>query len=270
MHDHASHDQAAVEIPVATGRLRATLIRPASDPAEPARAAVLICAGLHVSDEDNLTLLDELSRELAKAGIVAATYEPRCADLILDDFHAHTAQHDVEDAVAALDWLARQPGVDAARLGMIGFSLGAIAASALASQRASIRRLCLIGPATAADVAERMVKANGVPAAIDPERLPAAYVPSLEGIDSPAQAAAHDRATLLVHGAADRFVPVEVAMGYQRSLHAAARRCECVLIARASHAFPSDEARQACIERVCRFFNEPDDAAPAKGGRPRA
>lgn len=240
------------EIEIAGGKIRGTLHKPASDAAP--FPAVVICRGVHSHSEDAQTLIEELVRELAENGTAALTFEHRCADLILDDFDVHCAAHDAQDAQAMLCWLLERPDVDRTRIGALGYSLGAIAAAALARSNRELAAACLLAAPTAAFVHERLSHPNGSAMLCNPEHLPAAYLPSMEPVDTASDFAHHARASLVLHGAGDIAVPPEVSLEYQRACEAAGHACQRVLIARGDHAFTQPQARQACLEHIVRFF----------------
>jgi uncharacterized protein len=248
------------EIQMNPGRVRGTLHRPAADP--PWRTVVM-CSGVHVAEEDAVAFFDDLTDRLCQGGLAVARFEARCADLILEDFHAHCSAHDFEDAAAVHRWLIERPEIDRNHLGAIGYSLGALPASMLARRSPHLWRLCLISPTTAADISNRMIKGDGIPAVINPEHLPAAFVPSLAGIDSAQDAAFHARPTLLLHGAADRFVPPEVSFEYVRAFEHARRPAQHILVARADHTFSTDYTRASCLDEIERFFPIVDETSEA-------
>jgi hypothetical protein len=145
---------------------------------------------------------------------------------------------------------------------LLGFGLGAVAASVVAGRNASLRRLVLVAPAHAPYVASRMLKANGAPAALRPEQVPQAWLAGATEADADALSAVAigEHSTLIVHGAADRFIAPETSVPYLAMLEAANRSIERVLVARADHLFTSPGARQACIDRVVRFMKQPPTA----------
>lgn len=241
------------EIELDGGTVRGTLQRPESASEAPV-PGVLLCRGVYVASEQAADLLDALAESLCSAGVAVVRFEHRCADLILDDFHAHCVSHDIEDAAAVLAWMLQATSIDATRIGLLGYSLGAIAAAATARRTPAVWGLCLLSGATAAYVAARSGGGNGSTDLVDPLQMPSAYAPSLQGIDSPADAAHHDRPTLIVHGAADRIISPAVSFDYLTAIETSGRRVEHVLVARADHAFAALNTRATCLERVCGFF----------------
>jgi dienelactone hydrolase len=255
----------AFDIKLDNGTVRGTLHRPATSAAK--APVVVICRGVFVFAEDAAGLFDDLTQSLNEAGLAVARFEHRCADLILEDFDAHRAVHDLEDAMAIVRWLMRRDDVDKAKIGVIGYSLGAIAATAVLQSLPSIARLCLLGAITAKNLASRLGNGNGNGSLIKPGQVPAAYAASLAGIDSAQEAARDVRPTMVLHGAADRFVAPEVALEYVRALEDAGRPLEHILVARADHTFSSKDGRAACLDLACSFFaamiNEPAAALPS-------
>lgn len=128
--------------------IRATVLRP---PDTAARPAVLVCQGrnarlAHVTGEEPPPHPDRnMAEHLARAGFVTLTLdyglegafpaerlggrnEAVVLAQALELYGRSLLGALVEDAAAGLDWLARQPGVDAERIGLFGHSLGAAVA----------------------------------------------------------------------------------------------------------------------------------------------
>jgi dienelactone hydrolase len=262
-------DTEHAEIEIGGGKVRGTLHKPANGSAGTPFPAVVICRGVHSHGEEAQALIDRLVRELSEHGIAALTFDHRCADLILDDFDVHCAAHDAQDAQAMLCWLLEQPSVDRTRMGALGYSLGAIAAAAVARNNHDLAAACLLAAPTAAFMHERVTKSNGSAGLCNPEHLPAAYLPSMENLDVAKDFAFHNRLSLVIHGAADTAVRPEISLEYQRACEAADHQCQRVLIARGDHTFSAPEARMACVEQVVRFFSSMERravAAPAVAG----
>ncbi len=228
------------------------------------RPAVVLHRGLPSADEAGGDLIEAVAVACADAGFMALQFEPRVADLLLNDFNAYTIADEADDVVAAVNTIAGRADVDPARLGLLGFGLGAIAAAIAGRRLDSIKRLSLIAPATGGYVVSRLLKGNGAPAPLQPQQLPQAWAATLVESDAPGDVAAADRPTLIVHGAADRFIAPAASLAYLTALEAARRFVERMLIARADHAFSSPVGRRAAVERLVRFLTEPALARPSR------
>jgi dipeptidyl aminopeptidase/acylaminoacyl peptidase len=238
-----------------TGAISCAMHAPATMSVKAPVGAVVLCQGVHIAGEDAGEFLDAVTESLAAAGLAVVRFEHRCAELILDDFDAHSAADDLNDALAVHAWLKDRPDIDSARIGVLGYSLGAIAATALARRLESINRVCLLAAATARFIRDNCTANNGQPATDQSLRLPASYLPSLEAVDSSREMVFHNRPTLVIHGAADRFIPATVSLEYVRALELGGRDVEHVLVARGDHTFsPPSAAREACLDRVSRFL----------------
>jgi uncharacterized protein len=255
MHYHAGPMPVeAFELKVESGAVRGSLQMPENIRAGASVPAVLMCRGVFVFAEDAGGLFDDLSKALSESGLAVVRFEHRCADLILEDFDAHRAVDDLEDAMAIIRWLMRREDIDKSRIGLIGYSLGAIAATAITQSMPSIARVCLLSATTASNLASRLANGNGAHSFLQPGQVPASYASSLAGIDSAQEIARHQRPTMVLHGAADRFISVDVSLEYVKALADAGRRVNHVLVARADHTFSSRETRAACLELVTDFF----------------
>jgi hypothetical protein len=240
--------------------LRAALVRPESL-GNKRVPAVIINRGLASGEADN-DVLDALAGELAEAGAIAVLLEPRTAHLILDDFNAFRLSDEIDDVLAAAAYAAARPDVDPARIGLIGWSLGAVAVSLAPARLEGVRRVCLVNPATPGHIISRLARREAL--ASDNEPIPMAFVAALADLDAAERLAGHEHATLIVHAGADRFIPPAVSLEYLAALERAQRSVERVLVARADHAFTDADARLSCAQRVAAFFAQAPAARPMR------
>ena len=251
------------EIELGSGAIAGTWHTPDGMSADAPTGAIILCQGVHVAGEEAGEFLEAITQSLVNVGLCVARFEHRCSELILEDFDAHSALHDLEDALAIHRWIEQRPDIDSVRIGVLGYSMGAIAATGLSRRLESINRVCLVAPVTAQYLRERFGEsAGGTPNENSP-RLPASYLPSLDEIDSSREIAFHDRPTLVIHGAADRYISPTVSLEYVHALELNGRPVEHVLVARADHTFRLPSARAACLDLISRFLSRMEVVAAA-------
>ncbi len=120
------------------GRLFGVLDRPVED-APAARPAVLILHGFLGSKDQPHRMLVDLATALAQAGLVALRIDlPGRGDSEGESVDI-TVDGDMRAARDALNYLAGQPGVDAQRLAVLGFSWGGVLAAHLAGEDRRVR-----------------------------------------------------------------------------------------------------------------------------------
>lgn len=188
-------------------------------------------------------------------------------NVLLFDYHGHGAGHgapvtlayrELRDFDAALNYaLARVPN---ARLGAIGFSMGAAVAVQGAARRPEVRAVVADSPfATHADVVahnvERVTRLGGAPIAriadVFLERL-AGYVSSdVEPLRAAPQIA--PRPLLLIHGSDDEMIPVSHAY---RMFAAAKEPKELWISQGANHCGTYFLDRPRYCQRVTAFFEQ--------------
>ncbi|MHC5005030.1 MAG: alpha/beta hydrolase family protein [Planctomycetota bacterium] len=235
----------AVDGSTVTGRLQ----RP--DRARDAPSAtVLLCAPMPI--ERPIEVVDDLHEQLAEAlldaGIATATYRPRPPSGSGNGVGSRP-QQGIDDASAVFRTLLQRPDVDRDRVGVLGYSTAALVAACLAGRTARfIAGLCFVAPGSVEGILQHAAADEQAPAP------PEEFVAALRELDPIAAASAHDRPTLIVHGAADRVFPSEVAVAYQRRMQTAGHEARLVLIPRGGHAFSDVETRVACLEQVVGFF----------------
>lgn len=259
----------------ATGA-RARVVRPRG--AEGTIPGIVLVAGAGRTTRDDLA--DE-AEALARGGLAVLTYDKRrdgCSPVARDDDRL------ADDALAALDVVAGQPGVDPERVGLLGFSEGGWGVP-LAAERSPFR-VRLAGTGEPARVAftvlvsppvvsplEQVVWTADRRLATAPEvvRSTVASVlttgrPVVDHLDAdvrPALAAA-PQPTYAVWGAADRTVPVRVAV--ERLRAAGGDRTRVEIVAGAGHRLP---LASGWAERVSDWVRRgyPDDAV-VRGAQP--
>jgi len=169
----------------------------------------------------NAGMMLPLAAPLHKRGYALLLVDARCHGQSDDDSFASLPRF-AEDIDAALAWLAGQPEVDAARLGVIGHSVGAGAALLAASRRRDLRAVVSLAAfAHPAGMMRRWLASKRVPHWPFGAYI-LAYVQRVIGFRFDDIAPCHTIArvtcpVLLVHGLEDDTVPVDEA----RQIHAA-------------------------------------------------
>jgi uncharacterized protein len=195
---------------------------------------------------------------------LAAALSQRGFAVLMIDMRGHGASGDARfsfglderrDVIGAVDWLKLQ-GFQPQRVGVLGVSMGAAAAIGAAADDPDIG--ALVADCSYARI-EPLIRQHWAEAS----RLPGAFLPStllmgrvILGRDiSQARPADEiggiERPVLIIHGAADRFTPVENG----RELAAAAPRAEYWEVPGAPHAGSYAADPQAYGERVASFFD---------------
>ena len=169
----------------------------------------------------NAGMMLPLAAPLHEHGYALLLVDARCHGQSDDDSFASLPRF-AEDIDAALAWLAGQPEVDAARLGVIGHSVGAGAALLAASRRRDLRAVVSLAAfAHPAGMMRRWLASKRIPHWPFGAYI-LAYVQRVIGFRFDDIAPCHTIArvtcpVLLVHGLEDDTVPVDEA----RQIHAA-------------------------------------------------
>lgn len=235
-------DPVTFQIPVGSGTVRGMLRGVEEDRRRP---AVLLASGLPGAPDAASGLLEALGAALEQAGIASARYEPRGDD---------RADGLVDDASAVLRWMLLRESVDPLRAGLFGFGTGAIVAACLAARTDQVNRLCLLAPTTSEEVLARLARPNGLSPLVDRERIGTTLIATLDQLEPARDVARRDRATLVVHGAADRVIPPDSARPYLDAIELAGRVVDHELIALADHELTAPEARAVGFARIVGFF----------------
>lgn len=223
-------------------------------------AAVLLCHGLPAINDGTARLYAEITDALVESGVAVATILGGSAGAR----GARLAVESVDDAAAVFHGLALREELDLNRLGVLGHSLGGIVAASLSKRTDQIERLCLLAPVTAKNVMARLAgdAEEEVVARLGGTEVPPGYFDGLDSLTPTEDAAAHDRPTLIMLGAADRVVDLQGSLDYRDAIVAAGHQVDHMLVAMGDHTFSNHTARAACLDTIARFFIETQAVAP--------
>jgi dienelactone hydrolase len=220
------------------------MLTPPTDQEAQRFATVLICRGLHTFDDETAALLNDIAAALHAAGIATVDYEARSAKMILEDFHAYTADDNLLDAITVFGWLQARAEVDSSAVGVLGYDVGGITAACLSGRADHINRLALLAPGGPAKNGHRATPAD----------IPEGYLESIAQMNPLEALLRYDRPTMVMHGAADRDIDPDTSVQYQRALESAGRHVAHLQVALADHTFSWSESRLACVDQLERFF----------------
>jgi dienelactone hydrolase len=197
--------------------------------------ALLLLHGNPGSAED----LESAARSLAERGYVALA-------LSLRGFAGSGGQDDcgarqADDAVEALHWLARQPGVDRSRLGILGYGQGAQVALLAAARTSLPKAVVAYFPVT--DVT-RWSETTAYQSVRD--YVTQVCLPQGSSSVSPLfHVATMNAPVLFIHGAADDRVPAAQSELMYDALQGSGHQSEMHLIPGARHDFTPEELEQS-------------------------
>jgi hypothetical protein len=108
--------------------------------------AVLICHGLAGHKTGKYRLYVTLAKMLASVGIAALRVDFRGSGDSEGEFQEMTVQSTLSDALVSMEWLAKNPRIDANRLGVFGRSFGGSVAVMTASAYQNVKSIALWAP----------------------------------------------------------------------------------------------------------------------------
>lgn len=222
-----------VTLPGAGVSLGGILFRP--EIAAGSRGAVLVLHGWATAGTNGAAQVENRARRYSEDGYVALALSmrgwPRSGGV--DD----CGLRQPDDVVAAVRWLAGQPGVDPARVALVGFSQGGQVALLTGARGAAVRAVVAYYPVT--DVA-RWKDTTTHPEI--PGYVRAVCEPGGTAPRSPLQnARAIVPPVLLVHGDLDRRVPTEQSLLLHDALAALGKPTTLLLVPGALHAFTAEQ-----------------------------
>jgi dipeptidyl aminopeptidase/acylaminoacyl peptidase len=210
------------------------------------RGAVLVLHGWATAGTNGAAVVENRARRYSEDGYVALALSMRGWPTSGGADDCGLRQPD--DVVAAVRWLAGQPGVDPARVALVGFSQGGQVSLLAAARGAAVRTVVAYYPVT--DVARWKVTTTHpeIPGYVQAVCEPGGTAPR-----SPLQnAGAIAPPVLLVHGDRDLQVPTEQSLLLHGALEALGKPTTLVLVPGAEHGFTA--AQEAVARPVVDGF----------------
>jgi len=231
--------------------LRGTAYLPPSIEAGKRAPTVLMLHGFTGNRIESGFFFTQIGRALAARGVAAVAFDFRHSGESDGSFDQMLISGELDDALRLTDWLGGQPFVDRSRLGLLGFSLGGLLASAVVARRSVYRALTLIAPTTVHNICRfaRERERDGV-VSIGPHTLAPDFFDDVRGLNPVVDGTVHPGPTLLVQGEADPTVVPDIAMAYAEARRRAGRPIEVERIPDADHVFNRPEPRARAIDRI--------------------
>jgi uncharacterized protein len=198
------------------------------------------------------------SRELARAGIASLRFDFYGSGESEGEFLEMTLESEIADALAAVQFLRRQRGIDPRRVALVGLSLGG-AIAALIAERARAQALIMwSAPAHLTEIAH--IAANSAKAIpgrdnlvdYNGHKISTELLSQINSVDPLGQIATFRQPTLLIHPENDDYVPRVHVDHYLERAGAAIK--EAVVIPDADHTFSSVAWEQEVINCTVKWL----------------
>lgn len=235
-------------------------------PDGPARRipGVILCHGFTGMKSESHFIFTKLARRLATRAAVLR-FDFRGSGDSGGTFEKMSLATEIADGRAALAFLRRQPGIARDRLGVLGLSMGAVAAAHLAGTGA-FAAVCLWSPLAHPELLGKKFLPRRLKRKILAEGR--VYLPGgghyigrglIDGLTAarPLEAIRGFRGqALIVHAKNDATLPLDHAFAYFSALHGAAAGCQLLVLADGNHTFTTEEAEERVLAETSRFFEE--------------
>ncbi len=234
--------------------IRGMSYRPQRDARHP---TVLFLHGFTGQRMENGFVFVRLARALAAAGIAAVTFDFLNSGESDGSFDRMLVTEQLTDALRVTEWVQRQPFVDRARLGLLGFSLGGMLACCAAGRVEVFRSLALLAPTTEQNIsrhAKREGQSDACSVIFGPHCLHPKFFDDVLTLNSVADCIRHPRPTLIVQGTLDTAVPPAVSQQFADAMLKANVPCETKLIEGADHPFAHPSWRHQLQEATVAWF----------------
>jgi alpha/beta superfamily hydrolase len=249
--------ESLVEFPNAHGKLLRGMVHPAAG-ARDAVPGVVFFHGFTGDRMESHWIFIKCARALAREGIASLRFDFYGSGESEGTFHEATLQSEIADARAAVRFLQRQKGIDSARLGLCGLSLGGCVAACVAPS-AKAKALVLWSAVARPAILQQLSKKLGKPSPnqagdfeYDAREISARFLKDSAKVDPLSAVRRFTNPTRIIHPGKDETVPPSHAADFLQA--SGARTKQKVLIPGADHTFTSIAWESAVIGLTVEWF----------------
>jgi alpha/beta superfamily hydrolase len=197
-----------------------------------------MCHGFTGHKAETHRLFVDAARDFARHGMAVLRFDFRGSGDSGGEFRDMTVSGEIEDALAALDYLCLRPEIDSDHVGVLGLSLGGCVAACVAGRDDRVSALALwAAMAHPERLCDRLAPGFGGDV-LDMEgwALGRAFFDDIPHVRPLEEVRRYQGPSLVVHGTADEGVPPSEASDYRLALGG---RCGLHMVAGANHVFSS-------------------------------
>ncbi|NPV80500.1 MAG: alpha/beta fold hydrolase [Firmicutes bacterium] len=209
----------------------------------------------------------KLAEMLANKGIWTLRFDFRGSGDSEGEFSEMTFEGEVSDAIAALDFLCGQDGVDPGRVGILGLSMGGAVAACVGGRDPRVKSVVLwsavadfAGVPLFADNVKLLQELdnNGRLNEVDLEGdvVGRDFLLGLAGAKPYEEIKKAKAPVLIVHGDADATVPVSHSEIFERAITGAGGKAEVYILPGADHTYNSREWESKVLQKSIEWFEK--------------
>jgi alpha/beta superfamily hydrolase len=198
------------------------------------------------------------ARALAQDGFSSLRFDFYGSGESEGEFHQATLQSEIADARAAVRFMQQQKGIDPARLGLCGLSLGGCVAACVApavKAKALVLWSAVAHPAILQQLSKKLGKPSPNPPGdfeYDARRISARFLQDAAKVDPLGAVRRFTRPTRIIHPGKDKTVPRFHAVDFLQASGASIK--QKVIVPGADHTFTSIAWESAVIGQTVEWF----------------
>jgi pimeloyl-ACP methyl ester carboxylesterase len=221
--------------------------------------AVILFHGFTGTKLEPHRLFLKISKALEARGIASFRFDFLGSGESDGNFEDMTVLNELEEARTIFEFVKSHPLVDEDRIVVLGFSMGGLVASLLASHlQDDLHKLILLAPA--GSMAEKALEMQKHARYIESKDaydiggnlIGKPFIEELQSIEVWAEAAKYKKDVLLIHGTEDKSVSFEVSKKYIEKCYG--EKASLISIEGADHTYNSFEWEEKVISGICHFL----------------
>ena len=225
---------------------------------------ILMCHGFTGNKSETHFLFTRAARLFASLGMCVLRFDFRGSGDSEGLFEDVTVKTEIEDGIAAIDYLIGRPEVDRFRIGVMGFSMGAVIATFLASEKTAVRAICLWAPLAHPSLLTRKIMTGAIWRKLNQHGraylsgagfvIGKPLVDSLGDVVPLAFARDFSGSAAIFHSEDDITVPLRHAIAYFKAFHNSTQARQLTIFSHGGHIFACEETENLLLTESAQFF----------------
>jgi len=211
-------------------------------------------------------LFTKLSRILERKGICVLRFDFRGSGDSEGKFEDMTLETQISDGKKAIEFLLSQSFIDKNKIGLLGLSMGAVIACAVASEFKEVKYLCLWSPLAYPEIIRKRLLKGGMNRKIKEKGklyfeeighyLSKDFFKSLKEVDPLSFSKNFTGKVLIIHSKDDEILPLSHPLSYFEAFHQKSSFLQLLILKEGGHTFMTEFSENKVLEETAKFFSQ--------------
>lgn len=224
---------------------------------------VIFCHGFTGNKAENHFIFTRMARLLTECGIASLRFDFRGSGDSSNYFDQMSLFTQIQDVDCVYHYLIKKNFIDREKIGVLGLSMGAVAATYISSKY-QLKSVVLWSPVAFPYEIEKKILTRKIKKNLEKKgkvylsgsgfRIGKRFIDSLKKIIPLQDASSFKGDSLIIHSKDDSVIDVSHAISYHKAFHNCGKIKNLIIMEKGGHTFVLEETEEKVIEETKNFF----------------